>query len=92
MKKAAGISALLFLACFATDAWAAKYYYVSIGCWPDYKLHRVKCEVGTTWQACGREFCYGLTTAPTGPERQRAMADPGKAPRLLGPLPQGAPR
>jgi len=92
MKKVFGVVALLCMAAFASDAWAAKYYYVNIGCWPDYKLYRVKCEVGTSWQACGREFCYGLPTAPTGQDKLRALADPTKAPKLLGPLPREATR
>lgn len=92
MKKAAVLLMFGAVALYSSDAAAEKRYrWLSIGCSPDYKMYSVKCEIGRTWQECGKEFCgFKLTTAP-GTERARILADPARAPRLLAPDP-GAPR
>lgn len=67
-----------------SSAEAAAKYYINIGCWPDYKMYRVGCDVGTPWKTCARKFCgVNLSTNSSGTSRDKFV---DKAPRLLQPL------
>lgn len=94
MKKALMLAAVLATALTASSALAdKKVYYFSVGCYPDYKLHRISCDVGTSWKVCAAKFCNAIA-APGGrdaAERAR-KANPSLniGPKLLSPLPQEA--
>lgn len=93
MKKSLMLAMVLATTMAATTALAAKKYYISIGCWPDYKMHRIGCDVGTSWKTCAREACYGIATSGDGntaAKARRAEPDVKKEPKLLGPLPAEA--
>ncbi|MDP1632656.1 MAG: hypothetical protein Q8L66_14670 [Caulobacter sp.] len=87
MKKTFAL-ALAMALLMAGNADAVQKYYVSIGCYPNYKMYRIPCDVGTTWQVCGAAFCKGLAMRePSGDARSRALSPEQKLPRLLAPLP-----
>lgn len=74
------------------EAAAAKKYYISVGCHPDYKLRRIGCDVGTDWKTCARKFCNGIMAPGPGSNAaevsRRRTRNQGE-PRLLAPLPPG---
>ena len=84
MKKRFIIAAVFAGVTLSSAANAAKKYYISIGCYPDYKMHRIACDVGTSWKVCAKEAC-GFKIADMDPA-QKARAE-RRAPKLFSPLP-----
>lgn len=83
MKSHLVIASVLACAGLATSAEAAKKYYFSVGCYPNYaKLHRISCDVGTSWKVCADEFCNRMVKPAD--EKQRDVA--GKPPKLMSPF------
>lgn len=90
MKLRFVLAAMLAGVALSTPAAAAKKYYISIGCYPDYKLSRISCDVGTSWKVCARAHCRVSIAAPRTPaEKARAAS---KEPKLFSVLPADAGR
>jgi len=59
MKKIV-IASIALAASLATSPAFAQKYWITIGCWPDYKMHRIACNVGESQQHCARMACYNM--------------------------------
>lgn len=86
MRKTSKLLLALTLCVASSGAIADRKYFISIGCYPDYKMHRIACDVGTSWKTCAAAVCD--TIAPRDPGNAKRMRSAGTGvntePKLFG--------
>ncbi len=60
MKKFLIVCVALAAALTASPSFARQKYWINVGCWPDYRMHHIACNVGETRIHCARMACYGV--------------------------------